>query len=93
MKSILTLLALSMVVINIQAQVLFSQDFESNTLAPMTDVDVDGKTIHSNVANLAGPTWRVVGNSRNRRVLSTSWFTPVGVADDWLISPRIEITE
>ncbi len=76
-----------------QAQILFSQDFESGLLDPMTAVDVDGKTLDPSVASFAGPTWTVVQSGpTNKQVLSTSWFTPVGKADDWLISPALDIT-
>ncbi len=93
MKRILTLLFLGAMFMQTQAQVLFSQDFESATIAPMKAVDVDGRTIHPNVASFCGPTWTIVGNAENRQVVSTSWFNPVGVADDWLISPAVEITQ
>ncbi|MEO5905500.1 MAG: choice-of-anchor J domain-containing protein [Saprospiraceae bacterium] len=91
MKRILTLLILSFLVYQAQAQVIFSQDFQSGTIAPMTAVDVDGKILDDNVAGFAGPTWKVVGTS-NLLALSTSWFKPPGQADDWLISPAIPIT-
>lgn len=93
MKRILTLLFLSALFAQAQAQVLFSQDFESATIAPMTAVDVDGKTVHPSVANVAGPTWSLIGDATNIQVVSTSWFNPVGQADDWLISPAIEIAD
>lgn len=93
MKKILTLLFLGSFFVQSQAQVLFSQDFESGALAPMTAVDVDGKTVHPNVAANAGPTWSVRGTSPNRVIVSTSWFNPVGQADDWIISPAITIAD
>lgn len=93
MKRIFTLLALGFLFVQAQAQVLFSQDFESGSIAPMTAVDVDGKTVHPNVASVAGPTWQVVGTSPNRVIVSTSWFNPVGQADDWIITPALTIEQ
>ncbi len=94
MKRILTLLILAVALMEAQAQIIFSQDFESGVLDPMTAVDVDGKTVNPNVAGVAGPTFQVVQqSSTNKSVVSTSWFEPVGQADDWLISPPIQVTD
>lgn len=92
MKRILTLLLLSALFYQVRAQILFSQDFESGTLAPMTAVDVDGVPVNPGAPTFCGPTWTVVGNAKNKLVVSTSWLNPVGVADDWLITPAIPIT-
>ncbi|MEP6795473.1 MAG: choice-of-anchor J domain-containing protein [Saprospiraceae bacterium] len=93
MKRILTLLLLSGLFYQTHAQVLFSQDFESGTLDPMTAVDVDGVPVNPSAPTFCGPTWTVVGNAKNKLVVSTSWLNPVGIADDWLISPAIPVTE
>ena len=63
MKRIVTLLLLGFLGYQAQSQILFSQDFESGSLDPMTAVDVDGKPIASQVASFAGPTWKVVQQS------------------------------
>ncbi len=94
MKRILTLLILVTCFLGARAQVLFYQDFESGSIDPMTAVDVDGKTVNPSVANVAGPTFGIVQQTaKNKAVVSTSWFDPVGQADDWLISPPITITD
>jgi hypothetical protein len=94
MKRILTLLFMGAVFVQTQAQVLFFQDFESGVLDPMTAVDVDGKTVNPNVAGVAGPTFQVVQQTAtNKMVVSTSWFEPVGQADDWLISPPLTVAD
>ncbi len=95
MKKIITLLFLGCLFGHLQAQVIYSENFDSGTLGEMTAVDVDGKTPNAQVVanNGAGPTFKPVQRSlTNWEVISTSWFTPVGVCDDWLISPAIEIT-
>jgi hypothetical protein len=94
MKRILTLLILGFIMYNAQSQILFSQDFESGSLDPMIAIDVDGKVVAPQIAGLAGPTWKVIqGSATNKLVVSTSWYSPVGVADDWLISDSIKVTE
>ncbi len=94
MKRILTLLILSFLFYQAQSQILFSQDFESGSLDPMTAIDVDGKTLDSNLPGYLGPTWTVFqSTASNKMIASTSWFTPVGVANDWLISDSIVVTE
>jgi hypothetical protein len=93
MKKILTLLLLSQLYVLTQAQVLFSQDFESGSVAPMTALDIDGKTLDQNVSNLS-KTWDVFDiTATDKKAISTSWFAPPGQCDDWLISPPIEITQ
>lgn len=93
MKRIFTLMVLGLLFYQAQAQIVFSQDFESGSIAPMTAVDVDGKTLDPNVAGFAGPTWKIIqGDATNTLVVSTSWFTPVGKADDWLISDSLTVT-
>ena len=94
LKRISILILFYIFILNVRAQVLFYQDFESGVLAPMTAVDVDGKTLNSGIANIAGPTFQVVQQDpKNKCVVSASWFTPVGQADDWLISPPILVTD
>jgi hypothetical protein len=93
MKRIFTPLFLSFFLYQAKAQVLFSQDFETGTLAPMTAVDVDGKPVNPGAPTFCGPTWTVVGNAKNKLVVSTSWVNPVGVVDDWMMTPAIPITE
>lgn len=94
MKRFLTLFILGMAFCQANAQVLFSQDFESGSIEPMTAIDVDGLPVAPQVANTAGPTWQVVQQTAtNRMAVSTSWFAPPGIANDWLISPAITVTD
>jgi len=94
MKRILTLLLLSSLALSSRAQILFSQDFSSGVLDPMFAVDVDGKTVASQVATIAGPTFQPLQfNDGNFVAVSTSWFSPPGQADDYLISPPITVTD
>src|SRR5688500_9670238 len=94
MKRILTLLSLCFCLYQAQAQVLFSQDFQTGSIDPMIAIDVDGRVVAPQIANLAGPTWKAVpGDGDNWLVVSTSWYQPVGIADDWLNSYTIHVSE
>jgi thiol-disulfide isomerase/thioredoxin len=72
----------------------FFQDFE-NGIEPMTVYDVDGKTVNSNV-NYITEAWTVLnvgfGNGTNVAI-STSWYEPVGSADDWMVTPLIHLPD
>ena len=94
MKRILTLLFLVTMFLGARAQVLFYQDFESGSISPMTAVDVDGKTVAPQVSLIAGPTFQPYQFADGNVVaVSTSWFSPAGQADDYLISPPITVTD
>jgi hypothetical protein len=94
MKRASTLLSLLSLCWALNGQVVFQHDFESG-MAPMTLIDADGKTPHPNVAayplawNIASPAF---GNGTNVAI-SNSWYNPPGVADDWMITPALAITD
>ena len=80
-----------------QVEILFSQDFE-NGLGSMISIDNDGLIVADALAeSLNIPTspsqWSAVRLSESNitAAVSPSWFNPVGVADDWLITPLIDI--
>jgi len=92
MKQSLTLIAL-VLTLCVQGQSFF-QDFEDG-IEPMTLYDVDGLTIHQNV-NFCTDAWTALnvgfGNGTNVAV-STSWYNPVGIADDWMVTPLIHLPD
>lgn len=79
-------------------QTLFKADFEDGTLGGMTIVDADGKTPAANVASFADA-WRVTtpdelnASLTSNVVISNSWYSPPGQADDWLITPAFDVVE
>jgi len=86
-------------------QVFFQENF-SNGLTNWKTVDVDNRTVHSEMVQtlqsigvtLTGGkmSWvsgKVSSNPDNYMALSTSYYNPAGRADDWLISPKITIGE
>lgn len=77
----------------VNGQVLFQHNFE-NGMAPMTVKDLSGRTVDPSVAGLAGG-WVAIsganfGMSSNIGA-STSWFSPPGQANAWMITPPIVI--
>lgn len=80
--------------LSMNAQILYQQDFESG-LGDMTTIDNDGAAPNANVATF-GSNWTVIPPGTfaavpTSAVISNSWFNPPGAADDWLITPAIDI--
>jgi len=74
------------------AQPIFSEDFSGPTpLSNWTLVNVDGRTPAANVGAINNA-WVVLNAGGQPAALSTSWYTPAGVADDYMITPAITIT-
>jgi hypothetical protein len=75
-----------------QGAVLFEDDFESGDLtAGWTLIDADGLTPNVAVA-FVDAAWVVADiDGGNLSAVSTSWYTPAGVSDDWLITPQIMV--
>lgn len=93
-KNLLYTILLMCGAVSMNAQILFQQDFESG-LGDMTAIDNDGLTADANVAGF-GSNWSVqppgtFNGINSSIVVSNSWFVPAGSADDWLITPAIEI--
>ncbi len=78
---------------------IFQEDFNNNaTLAGWTLHNVDGKTpstANPNYNAIFGTSaWKVVtwnSDPGNPIVSTTSWFTPAGQADRWLVTPQITL--
>ena len=96
MKQFFTLCAAMVLYFTTNAQVIFEHDF-ADGMAPYTIVNADGRSVAPNVSTFA-EAWVVVppnpsfGNEKHV-VGSTSWLSPPGVADRWLLSPSIVIPE
>lgn len=77
---------------------LFFQDFQDPTWpADMPRVNVDGFTVAANLTALGiGANAWINGTQSagtgNRAALSTSWYTPAGQSDDWMMTPPISVT-
>ncbi len=77
------------------SSVYFHEDFENGIPAGFAIVDVDGRTVSANIASLFPTAWSlgVADGSTDQSVLSTSWYTPAGQSDDWIITDTIIIPD
>lgn len=72
-------------------QGLALEDFEGGQIpAAWTLHDVDGNTPHDNVS-FVDEAWVIWTTSGNDVAMSTSWYSPPGMADDWLVTPPVAI--
>lgn len=80
---------------SLHSQVIFSEDFSGGAIpSGFVLVNNDGKTPASAVSYVNNA-WVVRDESSsntNKVAVSTSWYTPAGASDDWLITPPITIT-
>lgn len=106
MKKITLLFLLSLFSHLSFSQVLFEDDFDGSGpgIAGWTLNNVDGLTPNVNVAEFTdawievdrdasatmGPNYG--GPAGDFAVASTSWYTPAGQSDDWLITPQINLS-
>ncbi len=90
MKKLLSLLAFAGA-LQAEAQI-FSEDFSNGIPSTFTLIDNDGLTPAANVS-FVNNAW--VGRSLSTGeayAVSTSWYNPAGQADDWMITPAINIS-
>ncbi len=71
------------------------EDFQQGIPASWTLFNVDGLTPHASVS-FVNNAWvaRADGNTQSTTdtaAVSTSWYSPVGTADDWLITPLLAL--
>ncbi len=94
MKKISFILWLSFIGIqNLEAQVIFSENFTSGMPSNFVLVNNDGKTPASSVSYVNNA-WVVRDESSsntNKVAVSTSWYNPAGTSDDWMITPQITV--
>lgn len=79
----------------LNAQTAYECDF-SNGLEGFTTYDIDGRTPTSAAQQYGfapGIAWQVMEVNRNPAAVSNSSYTPIGLAEDWLITPAIVVGE
>ena len=77
---------------SVSAQPIFSEDFSGTTpLSNWTLFNQDGRTPAANVSGI-NMAWVVLNNGGQPAALSTSWYSPAGAADDYMITPAITLT-
>ena len=97
MKKTNTILSLLLLFIayGSNAQTIFSENFNgANPLANWTLINNDGLTPNTNVA-FVNNAWVITADSANTpdsAVISTSWYTPAGTSDDYMVTPAIALT-
>lgn len=80
------------------AQNYFSCDFENGIPADFTLIDYDGNTPSASMKKAGfdvGIPWiatTVTSNGANKVASSTSWYSPAGTSDDWMITPEITLS-
>lgn len=73
------------------SQTIFSENFNgANPFANWTLINADGRTPDANVA-FVNAAWVTTADSSasDLAAVSTSWYSPAGAADDYMITPRI----
>lgn len=78
------------------SQVVLSENFDAGTTLPAgwAQYNVDGLTPASNVSYMGTNAWVVRANSATgtgNHLVSTSWYNPAGVSNDWVVSPSIAV--
>ena len=75
-----------------KAQPIFSEDFSGSTpLSTWTLFNVDNRTPATNVGAVNNA-WVVLSVGGQPAALSTSWYSPAGAADDYMLTPAITLT-
>ncbi|MFT4525006.1 MAG: PKD repeat protein, partial [Bacteroidia bacterium] len=81
--------------IQTQAQVIFTEDFETGIPGTWLTIDVDTLTPSASLPFSFTSAWigaADFSNATDTVAMSTSWYNPAGTSDDWLISPQIPLT-
>jgi hypothetical protein len=78
------------------SQTIMSENFDAATTLPTgwTQLNIDALTPATGVSFMGTSGWiarpKATGSTDNQAV-STSWYTPAGISNDWLISPSIAV--
>lgn len=81
------------------SQIIFSENFDAGTTLPAgwAQYNVDGLTVNNSIEtnyNFGGNAWVIRSNIKTNvgnHAASTSWYTPAGISNDWIVSPQITI--
>lgn len=86
---------------SVSAQTIFSENFNASTSLPAgwTQANQDGLTVVTNLSAYGFGTnaWVIYASgwaqtAGDKAAISTSWYTPAGISNDWLISAPISVT-
>lgn len=78
------------------SQVIFTENFDAGLTLPAgwSQYNVDGLTPATNVSYMGSNAWVPRTNSVTgvgNHMVSTSWYTPAGTSNDWLVTPTIAV--
>ena len=95
MKKFTYLFVLLFIPFMVDAQVYLEEDFNAGFPATWTTIDNDGLTPNANVAFMTDA-WVSFDDLDSAGVgdsvaISTSWYTPAGTSDDYMITPQLAI--
>jgi hypothetical protein len=90
MKHFLLLITIVFCISNVSSQIIYQQDF-SNGKGDMIIIDNDKRMPQEDVLEFAGA-WVITDakSAGDPAAINNSFYTPVGKADDWLITPIIK---
>jgi hypothetical protein len=92
-KKLLLIGAIALSSATVKAQIIFSENFDAAATMPTGWAvhNVDGLAPATNV-NYVTDAWVVrAGATTGNICTSTSWYTPAGVSNDWLVTPAISV--
>lgn len=94
MKLISALSFLVLFSTSVSGQELLNQNFQSGRFPPFgwKSQDIDNNTVDPST-NLTGKWQRAQVTAGNNSAVVTSFYSPVGTSDDWLITPALEIPQ
>lgn len=75
--------------------VYYSENFDNGMPTTYNIIDVDGNVVNSAVAGIVKNAWSagIAAGSTDSSAMSTSWYTPAGTSDDWMITDTIIIPD
>ena len=94
MRKITFLSLILMTVIGLKGQIIFQEDFQAGIPSNFILINNDGKTPASTV-NYVNQAWVAhadFNNTADTCAISTSWYSPAGTSDDWMILPKQTLT-
>src|SRR5690606_23661090 len=91
-KKITNLFVVFLFVFTANSQTLLNEDFENGFPTNFSRVDVDGNSPNLAVSYINSG-WNILSftGDPNSWAASTSWYSPVGTSNDWLISPALTL--
>ena len=94
MRKITFLVLLFLSITALKAQTIFFEDFQAGIPSNFIIIDNDNKTPNAAVSYVtdAWVAHEDYTNAADTCAISTSWYTPAGQSDDWMILPKLTLT-